>query len=116
MTPRASLVLVCNSHIDPVWLWPWEEGLAEAVAVGAKFAAGPLAEWNWPNARFDCLLEMYQGARGILLTTLVGAFLSGGVDSSAVVATMSLEGAAPVRTFSIASTISVPCTTRPKTA
>jgi alpha-mannosidase len=22
-----TLVLVCNSHIDPVWLWPWEEGL-----------------------------------------------------------------------------------------
>jgi len=28
------------------------------------FAAGPLAEWNWPNARFDCLLEIYQGCRG----------------------------------------------------
>ena len=23
-----ALILVCNSHIDPVWLWPWEEGLA----------------------------------------------------------------------------------------
>jgi len=27
-----SLILVCNSHIDPVWLWPWEEGLAETLA------------------------------------------------------------------------------------
>jgi len=26
------LVLVCNSHIDPVWLWPWEEGLAATLA------------------------------------------------------------------------------------
>jgi len=26
--PDKTLVLVCNSHIDPVWLWPWEEGLA----------------------------------------------------------------------------------------
>jgi alpha-mannosidase len=26
------LVLVCNSHIDPVWLWPWEEGVAATLA------------------------------------------------------------------------------------
>ena len=32
MTSRASLVLVCNSHIDPVWLWPWEEGLAATLS------------------------------------------------------------------------------------
>ncbi len=24
--------LVCNSHIDPMWLWEWEEGAAEAVS------------------------------------------------------------------------------------
>ncbi len=24
--------LVCNAHLDPVWLWPWEEGLAEAIS------------------------------------------------------------------------------------
>jgi len=24
--------LVCNAHIDPVWLWPWEDGLAEAIS------------------------------------------------------------------------------------
>jgi alpha-mannosidase len=23
---------VCNSHIDPVWLWPWEEGLAATLS------------------------------------------------------------------------------------
>ena len=29
---RPSIHLVCNSHIDPVWLWEWEEGAAEALA------------------------------------------------------------------------------------
>lgn len=24
--------LVCNAHIDPVWLWNWEEGLAETLS------------------------------------------------------------------------------------
>jgi alpha-mannosidase len=32
MSARPRLVLVCNSHIDPVWLWPWEEGLAATLA------------------------------------------------------------------------------------
>ena len=26
------LYLICNSHIDPVWLWQWEEGLAETLS------------------------------------------------------------------------------------
>jgi alpha-mannosidase len=24
--------LVCTAHLDPVWLWPWEEGLTEAIS------------------------------------------------------------------------------------
>jgi alpha-mannosidase len=32
MTVTKRLVLVCNSHIDPVWLWPWEEGVAATLA------------------------------------------------------------------------------------
>lgn len=24
--------LICNAHIDPVWLWEWEEGVAEALS------------------------------------------------------------------------------------
>ncbi len=27
-----ALYLVCNAHLDPVWLWNWEEGLAEALS------------------------------------------------------------------------------------
>jgi alpha-mannosidase len=26
------LFLVCNAHLDPVWLWEWEEGAAEALS------------------------------------------------------------------------------------
>lgn len=26
------LFLVCNAHLDPVWLWEWEEGAAQALA------------------------------------------------------------------------------------
>ena len=26
------LFLVCNAHLDPVWLWPWQEGATAAVA------------------------------------------------------------------------------------
>lgn len=27
-----SVHLVCNAHLDPVWLWEWEEGAAEAIS------------------------------------------------------------------------------------
>ena len=26
------VMLLCNAHLDPVWLWEWEEGAAEAVS------------------------------------------------------------------------------------
>ena len=29
---RKTLFLVCNAHIDPAWLWEWEEGAAEAIS------------------------------------------------------------------------------------
>jgi alpha-mannosidase len=30
--PNSTVHLVCNSHIDPVWLWEWPEGAAVALA------------------------------------------------------------------------------------
>ena len=54
----------------PPVLWDWmRESLLtqpgqRAVIVPHTFAAGPLADWNWEPAPFDCLLELYQGARG----------------------------------------------------
>lgn len=33
MSPqRATLHMIGNAHIDPVWLWPWQEGFHEALA------------------------------------------------------------------------------------
>jgi alpha-mannosidase len=35
-----TLILICNAHLDPVWLWEWEEGMAEALSTfrtAAKF-------------------------------------------------------------------------------
>ena len=29
---KKRLYLVCNAHLDPVWLWQWEEGLAETLS------------------------------------------------------------------------------------
>jgi hypothetical protein len=54
----------------PPNLWKFMEESAltqpgqKVVIVPHTFAAGPLADWNWPNAPFDCLLEIYQGCRG----------------------------------------------------
>lgn len=30
--PRPKIHLVANAHLDPVWLWDWEEGTAEALS------------------------------------------------------------------------------------
>ena len=62
-----------------------------------KLRLGSLAAYR------ERFLEIFRESVRLRLVSDVplGAFLSGGVDSSAVVAMMSLEGAAPVRTFSI---------------
>lgn len=36
------LHLVCNAHLDPMWMWEWEEGVAAAIAtfrVAADFCS-----------------------------------------------------------------------------
>lgn len=54
----------------PPVLWEWMRAnvLAQpgqrAVIVPHTFAAGPIADWNWNPSPIDCLLEIYQGARG----------------------------------------------------
>jgi alpha-mannosidase len=32
-TPEPTVHLLCNSHLDPVWLWEWPEGAGEALAL-----------------------------------------------------------------------------------
>ncbi len=29
---KKTIHLICNAHLDPVWLWEWEEGAAEAIS------------------------------------------------------------------------------------
>jgi asparagine synthase (glutamine-hydrolysing) len=62
-----------------------------------KLRLGSLAAYR------ERFLEIFRESVRLRLVSEVplGAFLSGGVDSSAVVAMMSLAGAAPLRTFSI---------------
>jgi len=31
-TKFRTIHLLCTAHLDPVWLWPWEEGAAEAIS------------------------------------------------------------------------------------
>ena len=55
----------------PPEMWKWMEQHAltqpgqKVVVVPHTFAetTQPIADWNWRNARFECLLEIYQGAR-----------------------------------------------------
>lgn len=32
MSDRPIVHLFCNAHIDPIWMWPWEEGAREAIS------------------------------------------------------------------------------------
>lgn len=47
---RRSVHLVCNAHIDPVWLWEWPEGAAEALSTFRT--AADLCE-EFPNFIFN---------------------------------------------------------------
>ena len=61
--------LEAPDNAPPVlWEWMRENTLRtpgqKTVIVPHTFAAGPLADWNWEPDPIDCLLEIYQGARG----------------------------------------------------
>ncbi len=61
---------VQEDNLPPnLWKWMTENALTQpgqrVIIVPHTFgeASQPLADFNWQNARFDCLLEIYQGAR-----------------------------------------------------
>ena len=47
--------LVCNSHIDPVWMWDWEEGAATALSTFYQ-AAELLGEYDFVFCHNEALL------------------------------------------------------------
>ena len=32
MAGKKRVHLICNAHLDPIWLWEWQEGAAEALS------------------------------------------------------------------------------------
>lgn len=50
--------LICNSHIDPVWMWDWEEGMGEAISTFWQ-AAEFCKEYDYVFCHNEALLYEY---------------------------------------------------------
>lgn len=50
-TPQRTIHMIGNSHIDPVWLWPWQEGYQEA---WATFRSVLDRMDEYPDFRYTC--------------------------------------------------------------
>uniref|UniRef100_UPI001F0C3B44 alpha-mannosidase n=1 Tax=Microbacterium sp. CPCC 204701 TaxID=2493084 RepID=UPI001F0C3B44 len=50
-TPDRTLHMIGNAHLDPVWLWPWQEGYQEA---RATFASALDRTDEYPDFVFTC--------------------------------------------------------------
>ena len=46
------LFLVCNAHLDPIWLWEWPEGAAAAIST-FQVAADFCEEYEINEALFE---------------------------------------------------------------
>src|SRR5689334_90671 len=50
-TPDRTLHMIGNAHLDPVWLWPWQEGYQEA---RATFWSAIHRMEEYPDFVFTC--------------------------------------------------------------
>ena len=53
-----TLHLICNAHLDPVWMWDWQEGAASAISTfrqAAKFCD----EFDYVFCHNEALLYEY---------------------------------------------------------
>jgi alpha-mannosidase len=76
---RPVVHLVCNAHLDPVWMWTWEEGLREAIST-FRTAADLLDEY--PEFIFNhnesLLYEWVEEYAPELFARLLGHVQAGG--------------------------------------
>ena len=100
-TPREGSIFSAISKLPPGHLLTWRDGIT-AIRSFWRFPARESFDGDEAAAATELRRVLQDAVRGHLISDVpVGAFLSGGIDSSVVVGLMAEECSAPVRTFSI---------------
>ncbi len=91
-----SILTVCLTNPDPIVTKYWD-----AFAIASKSKTTPFT--GSPEQAVDELEKLAKSAvnQQMIAEVPLGAFLSGGVDSSAIVALMQAQSSCPVKTFTI---------------
>lgn len=91
------------AKLPPATVLVWSPGSAPRTERYWSAPFGPTREVPLPDAAAELREIVLDVTRARLMSDVpLGAFLSGGVDSSVVVAAMAMTSAEPVRTFSVA--------------